>query len=330
MTTEFRTIQKPLNYRGVINHRKRLMMIGSCFSDNIGQRLVNAFFDVNINPFGTLYNPASIARGISDILSHRVFTQEDLFQASQDNRYYSFSHHSDFSCCDASEMLELMNERLTVAHDYLIGGNLLIVTFGTAYVYRLNDSGNVVANCHKQPSAMFSRQLLEVDDIVAEWLPLIDRLRQQNPELKIIFTVSPIRHLADGAHDNQLSKSTLHLAIDRLVKRCEGLIYFPAYEIMNDDLRDYRFYATDMAHPTDVAIDYIYDIFGRSFYDDATQLLSVSCEKASRRLHHRHRTDDTETIARFKRGTVEILEQLKREHPELSHRCDVEIKKIEI
>lgn len=328
MAVEFRTIQKPLDCCGLINHQSRLLMMGSCFSDNIGKKLNDAFFDVDINPFGTLYNPASIARGITDIIKSRVFKRVDLFKGEADKRYHSFSHHSDFSGMRIDEVLSHINSRIGRALYYLKMGDVLVVTFGTAYAYYLKESGEVVSNCHKQPASIFERRLLDVNEIVAEWLLLIDELRRCNATLNIVFTVSPIRHLADGAHDNQLSKATLLLAIDKLVKQRAGVIYFPAYEIMNDDLRDYRFYATDMAHPTDVAVDYIYEIFARSFFSERTIRLASECEKITRRLNHRHRTDDIETITRFKASTIRELKRLRRENFEIEARCDAEITKI--
>ncbi len=318
---EFRTPIQPLNHRGLITHNRPVIMLGSCFSDNIGNRLRNALFDIDINPFGTLYNPASIASALNDIINHRQYTLDDLFE--HDGSFHSFSHHSRFSGIDSKAVLSDINSHISSARTALQNASVLCITFGTAYVFRLSDSNKVVSNCHKLPQSMFHRQAMPVDEIVNLWQPLIDCLHRFNPNLKIIFTVSPIRHLADGAHGNQLSKSTLLLAIDRLTTANPDMaIYFHTYEIMMDDLRDYRFYADDMTHPSAVAVDYIYKNFAQSFFNTETDTLARDCEKISRRLYHRPMTDDQEAINRFNSSTKQILESLLIAHPYLQNAVD--------
>lgn len=315
MKQEFRTIVKPLRIRGTISHRQGVMMLGSCFSDNIGLRLRQACFDVDINPFGTLYNPASIACGIGAILKCRQYSIDDLFQEKGDNRWHSFSHHSEYSSVDSQLMLEKINQRVCEANKMLQRASTLIVTFGTAWVYKYAPTGKVVANCHKLPASMFERSMMSIDEIVAMWKDVIADVKAINQSIQVIFTVSPIRHLRDGAHENQLSKSTLLLAINQLVRECEDVIYFPAYEIMNDDLRDYRFYASDMTHPSEVAVDYIYDIFSQSFFDDDTISLAEKCVKLSKRLMHIPMGDDQDAVARFVHSTNQLKTQLLQQYP---------------
>ncbi len=315
MKQEFRTIVKPLRFRGTIGHRQGVMMLGSCFSDNIGLRLRQACFDVDINPFGTLYNPASIACGIGAILKCRQYSIDDLFQEKGDNRWHSFSHHSEYSSVDSQLMLEKINQRVCEANKMLQRASTLIVTFGTAWVYKYAPTGKVVANCHKLPASMFERSMMSIDEIVAMWKDVIADVKAINQSIQVIFTVSPIRHLRDGAHENQLSKSTLLLAINQLVRECEDVIYFPAYEIMNDDLRDYRFYASDMTHPSEVAVDYIYDMFSQSFFDDDTISLAEKCVKLSKRLMHIPMGDDQDAVARFVHSTNQLKTQLLQQYP---------------
>ena len=315
MKQEFRTIVKPLSFRGNISHRQGVMMLGSCFSDNIGLRLRQACFDVDINPFGTLYNPASIACGIGAILKCRQYSIDDLFQEKGDNRWHSFSHHSEYSSVDSQLMLEKINQRVCEANKMLQRASTLIVTFGTAWVYKYAPTGKVVANCHKLPASMFERSMMSIDEIVAMWKDVIADVKAINQSIQVIFTVSPIRHLRDGAHENQLSKSTLLLAINQLVRECEDVIYFPAYEIMNDDLRDYRFYTSDMTHPSEVAVDYIYDIFSQSFFDDDTISLAEKCVKLSKRLMHIPMGDDQDAVARFVHSTNQLKTQLLQQYP---------------
>lgn len=319
MKQEFRTIVKPLPCRGLINHRQGMMMLGSCFTDNIGQRLRQACFDVEINPFGTLYNPASIACGIDDLLNKRIFQKSDLIQVAGDNRWHSFSHHSSFSSVNAEMMLSDINKHIEKTHQAITRASLLIVTFGTAWIYEHIDSQKVVANCHKLPMTHFTRRLMSVEEIISQWQGVISKLRLVNRDIRIVFTVSPIRHLRDGAHENQISKSILLLAINELVKNDNQLIYFPAYEVMNDDLRDYRFYASDMTHPSNIAIDYIYDMFSRSFFDEETMRLASECERLTRRLSHRPMSDDVESITRFVVATLELQTQILRKYPYLEH-----------
>ena len=315
MKQEFRTIVKPLSFRGNISHRQGVMMLGSCFSDNIGLRLRQACFDVDINPFGTLYNPASIACGIGAILKCRQYSIDDLFQEKGDNRWHSFSHHSEYSSVDSQLMLEKINQRVCEANKMLQRASTLIVTFGTAWVYKYAPTGKVVANCHKLTASMFERCMMSIDEIVAMWKDVIADVKAINQSIQVIFTVSPIRHLRDGAHENQLSKSTLLLAINQLVRECEDVKYFPAYEIMNDDLRDYRFYASDMTHPSEVAVDYIYDIFSQSFFDDDTISLAEKCVKLSKRLMHIPMGDDQDAVARFVHSTNQLKTQLLQQYP---------------
>lgn len=315
MSHSFRTIVEPLKYRGLINHRQGIVMMGSCFSDNIGAKLEQAYFDVEINPFGTLYNPASIACGIDGLLNKRLFTKSDLIQVDGDNRWHSFSHHSSFSKVSAEAMLVNINQQIEDAHQAICKASVLIITFGTAWVYEHNVTQEVVANCHKLPASNFNRRLMGVDEIVTQWQRVIEKLRQLNKDIRIIFTVSPIRHLRDGAHENQISKSILLLAINELIKKDNQLIYFPAYEVMNDDLRDYRFYASDMTHPSEVAVDYIYDLFSQSFFDDETLKLAVECRRLYRRLQHRPMSDDVEAVTRFETATQELQAQMLSLYP---------------
>lgn len=319
MIKEFRTKIEPLKFRGLIDHRRPVLLLGSCFSDNIGIRLQRALFDVEINPFGTLYNPASIACGIDDILQCRKFTIDDLFKIDGDNRWHSFSLHSSYSSTNSNMMLEKINHKIHNAHELLKRSSSIIITFGTAWVYINSGTSKVVANCHKLPASSFIRKMMSVDDIVELWTGIIDKIRASNNQIQVIFTVSPIRHLRDGAHENQLSKSVLHLAINELIQHHQGIVYFPAYEIMNDDLRDYRFYSADMTHPSDVAVDYIYEIFSQSFFNEKTIEISAESEKFTRRLSHRIMSDDDIAIAKFRNSTEELKNRLLHQYPFLEN-----------
>ena len=254
-------------------YEEPIMLMGSCFAENIGERLSDNQFKTDLNPFGTLYNPASVASALKRLLHPVPFTTTDLFQ--QDGVYHSFAHHSRFSSTSEADCLEQINNRLNDSATFLTKASRLIITFGTAYVYQLKSSGEVVTNCHKLPEKLFERSMLSVETITEEWQILLQQLWQHNPLLKVLFTVSPIRHWKDGAHGNQLSKATLLLAIDQLQQRFPKQIhYFPAYELMMDELRDYRFYADDMLHPSPLATDYIWERFKESLLtNEALKLL---------------------------------------------------------
>ena len=256
-----------------------IVSLGSCFSDEIGARLCDGGFHIEQNPFGTLYNPASVASALRRMMYDREIGEDDLVE--YEGLWHSWHHHGSFSRPTKEECLEACNSRLHQAHQALKEASLLMITFGSAWVYRLAENGEAVANCHKLPQENFVRSRLTVDDIVSLWRPLMEELHACYPVLHVLFTVSPIRHIGDGLHGNQLSKSTLLLAVDALVDRelppakrkkkgvkVEGpdhplTVYFPSYEIVLDELRDYRFYDPDMVHPSDLAVDVVWDRFQR-------------------------------------------------------------------
>lgn len=278
-----------------------IVSLGSCFSDEIGRRLQECGFPVEQNPFGTLYNPASIASALRRIMDDREIGMEDLVE--YEGLWHSWHHHGSFSRPTAEACLEACNSRLHQAHQALKEARLLMITFGSAWVYEVKGEAMVVANCHKLPQDHFVRRMLTVEDIVALWRPLLDEIHACCPMLHTLFTVSPIRHIGDGLHGNQLSKSTLLLAVDELVdkelplakRKKKGVkekdpekpvtVYFPAYEIVLDELRDYRFYDADMVHPTDLAVDVVWDRFQHVTMEPAV------CEQAHRnRKQHKRQT----------------------------------------
>lgn len=265
-----------------------IVSIGSCFSDEIGERLHDGGFCVEQNPFGTLYNPASIAPALRRIMDDREIGKEDLVE--HEGLWHSWHHHGSFSRPTAEGCLEACNSRLHQAHQALREANLLIVTFGSAWVYDLAaHGGETVANCHKLPPQNFVRRCLSVDEIVTLWNPLLQELSAFNTQLSVLFTVSPIRHMADGAHGNQLSKSTLLLAIDNLISIFNyhfSISYFPAYEIVLDELRDYRFYGPDMVHPSLLAVDVVWDRFQRATMTPAVIDRAHCNAKQARRARH--------------------------------------------
>lgn len=291
-----------------ISYADRMLLMGSCFSENIGNWLSDHFMDVLVNPFGILYNPASIAHSLRLLTEEKNYTEADLFE--HQGLFRSFDHHSRYSAPTAAETLQLMNESREAATEQLREADLLLITFGTAWVYALKEEGRTVSNCHKLPERLFERRKLSVTEIVSEWSALIEHLTAINPKLQIIFTVSPIRHIKDTLHGNQLSKATLLLAIDELQAAFEQVSYFPAYELLMDDLRDYRFYASDMVHPSETAVSYIQSKFAGVYFDRNTENLFAACEKFKRALDHKPSDPDSAEYQNFLTQNIQKLNLL--------------------
>ncbi len=293
-----------------ITHRDELMMMGSCFVENISRMLVSSGFDVDLNPFGIAYNPASVAKNIDILLQCKKYTIRDLFESQ--GVFHSFDHHSQFSDASSERCLNRINERVSRSSRKLKQQSLLVVTFGTAFVYSLKETGQIVSNCHKLPEKAFERTRLSVNEIVSEWSSLVLKLRTFNPELKILFTVSPVRHWKDGAHENQLSKSTLLLSIDALMKDYPFIYYFPSYEILMDELRDYRFYADDMLHPSNQAIEYIWEKFSLTFFDKKTVQLANERMRIQKSLEHKPFHPDSERYQEFLKNIQHKLDDFDK------------------
>ena len=267
----------------------KVLLVGSCFADEIGEKMARGGFEAMVNPFGTLYNPASIAASLLRSISEKEIGKEEVF-CDGDGVWHSWMHHSCFSSSDVATLVERINGITQCVAAFLREADVLVITFGTAIIYRLKETGMLVANCHKQPDRLFVRERLSAYDIVDQWQMLLQLLESVNPKLRIIFTVSPIRHKRDGYHVNQISKGILLQAVDEIVngKSSNGTWnYFPSYEIMMDELRDYRFYADDMIHPSAKAVEYIWQRFQDTYFDHKTKDVVAKAEKEWRQHQHR-------------------------------------------
>lgn len=299
-----------------IAHRSTMLLFGSCFSENIGLKLTESKFSVNVNPFGVLYNPISIYNAINRLLNKQEFTQKDFVH--HNDSYHSFMHHGSFSKNKQEDALHSVNNEFYKAASQIDAADFLLITFGTAYVFRWNDTGDIVGNCHKIPANQFTRERLTVDEITNTWRQLIKKTLASNPNLKIVFTVSPIRHFKDGAHNNQLSKSILHLSIDNLMEQFPAnAFYFPAYEIMMDQLRDYRFYTDDMLHPSHLAQEYIWKRFAETYFSEKTQTIIAQWQRIHQSLSHRPYNTDSEAYQKFLRRTIEDIEAFENRHKDM-------------
>lgn len=305
-----------------INHQSKILMIGSCFANSIGEKLSENKFDVCLNPFGTLYNPVSIKRGLELLLGKRTFTEADIF--FDKGLYHSFYFHSSFSLSDKADFIRQVNRHIEHASNMLRQANILFITFGTSYVFEYSKTGEVVGNCHKLPASDFRRYRLNVEQIIEEWKDLIGLLAEINPQLQLIFTVSPIRHLKDGVHDNQLSKAILLLSVEQLNRIFGYTSYFPSYEIVLDDLRDYRFYEVDMCHPNKLAIEYIWEKLGETYFEENTDSIIREWVKIKQALNHKPFDPGGEDYIQFLKQTLLKLNAFQVKYPFISLTSEIE------
>lgn len=304
-----------------ITHTSRILLLGSCFSSHIGSLLQMHKFRVEENPFGILYNPFSISRTIRRLLSGIHFSESELIH--HHGLYHSLMHHGQFSDADKNECLKKITDRFESATVGIHRTTHFLITFGTAYAYSWRESGEVAGNCHQIPADRFIPVRLSVEEIIEEWQEVIDTVIHENPGARFLFTVSPVRHWKDGAHENQLSKSILHLAIDGLQQCFPDVIrYFPAYELMMDELRDYRFYADDMMHPSSLAIEYIWKRFSETFFSEETRRVNREWTQIRKGFDHRPLHPDTPSFLTFKTSLSQKLEAFAARHPEIS--CEEE------
>lgn len=292
-----------------------VMFLGSCFANEIGYRMASGKLPVMTNPHGTLFNPFSVAGAVDRFISSHIYSGNDIYL--HQNRFMSLDHHTAFSSYDRDVLIERLNEVSRSASDFIRKASFLFVTFGTSHVYTLRESGSIVANCHKLPSSLFTRRQASSEEIAERWRQTLDRLAELNPGLKVWFTVSPVRHLAEGAHANQLSKAHLLLAVEELLRHPAVSGYFPAYEIFMDELRDYRFYASDMVHPSETAIDFIWEKYSSLFIESPVLRLWTEAAKITRAMSHRISGGKRE-IAPFAETMLLRISDLKAKAPFLN------------
>ncbi|HUV00314.1 MAG TPA: GSCFA domain-containing protein [Bacteroidales bacterium] len=299
--------------RDKIGYNDRVLFIGSCFASEIGSKMEEGRLRAMINPSGSVYNPASVSNTIDTVISNKKFVIEDLF--CHEGIYLSFYHSTDFSSGDPVRVLEKINERSVKAHRFLSDAKYLFITFGTARVYRWKANGIVVSNCHKIPQSLFNPELLTVNDIAGLWTRQLDTLHALFPGLKVVFTISPVRHWKDGAHGNQVSKSVLFLAVEELLKHPAAYSYFPAYELIMDDLRDYRYYADDMLHPSSTAIEYIWEAFAECFLEKKTLEIWKDVAKITRACSHQINMDSDAGVKRFAENMLIKISEVTVKEP---------------
>lgn len=312
MTERFRTAIIPVSQQPVITLQQQILAVGSCFADCTGHRLIAHKFRTLSNPFGTVFNPFSVGQLLRHSLGQRPL--EPNTYLSREGVFYNELLHSDFFAPDQRELTQQIQTAFTKVRQWLYQSSWLLVTFGTSFIYRRKSTGNIVTNCHQLPTSLFERSLLSVEEIVTDFTALWKELRTVNPNLHMILTVSPVRHLRDNLAMNSVSKSVLRLACHRLQQELEGIGYFPAYEALMDDLRDYRFYKADLVHPSKVAESYIWDLFCQSYLDSTAQSFIKEWQKICKALAHKPRHSHSPSHQKFIQATLQNVQTLSQQY----------------
>ena len=295
-----------------IHYADGLLFLGSCFADEVGALCRGLGFDALVNPFGVLYNPASIAQSVERLNSGKPFCHDDVIRVGE-GQYCTFSHNTAFWNTTEEALLQQVNQSLAEAHAHFFDSKWVVISLGTSWVFRNKETQEVVSNCHKLPAHQFERQFLSVE----QSSQYLSEIAQQHPEKQFIFTVSPLRHLKDGLHENQLSKAALLLAVNEVCKIFGNSHYFPAYEILLDELRDYRFYKEDMVHPTEQAVHYIWERFAGFAIDPNEKLAMKAAAELKQMLQHRPLFPESEAFRKFELLKEEKICALKREFPKV-------------
>lgn len=304
-----------------INHRHQLMLIGSCFTENIGEKLAAHKFRVLQNPNGILFNPVSVAEAVSNYIACNIITEDSLFSLNE--AWHSWQHHSRFSSPSAEEAVKKINQSVAEAQHWLAHTDYLLLTLGSAWVYELtskaagNKTGKVAANNHKAPADWFNRRLLSISELENTLEGMMQQLLDFNPGIRIIFTISPVRHLREGFVENNRSKAALIHAVHRMVEKYEQAYYFPAYELVMDDLRDYRFFAEDMVHPNYAATNYVWGKFVESCIDGPSQVLMEQINEINAAKAHKPFNPGSGAHKKFMNSFFQKVSILQQQFPML-------------
>ena len=315
MDSAFRTILQPSKSPIDISHRDKVLCIGSCFAEHIGERLIYYKIPTCLNPFGIVYNPISIAESLELLLqADFIFSEKNDQLIESPIGWNSFSHHGQFSHPQKKVVIEKINHALQETRDFLNNTTKLILTFGTANVFVYKKTGQIVANCHKVPQQEFAKRSLTIEEITTSITTILQKLKKAFPHLEIITTVSPVRHIKDGLVENQRSKATLVMALNHLVEQNDFVHYFPSYELLLDDLRDYRFYKKDMIHPTEVAVDYIWEFFTKTWFSQQTIELNQKIKKIRTAASHRPLQPDSPKHLEFVKTQLMLIKEMEEEY----------------
>ncbi|MBU3714109.1 MAG: GSCFA domain-containing protein [Ferruginibacter sp.] len=318
----FRLEYTPKPFEIKIRHQDRLFLIGSCFTEQIGSKLSASKFRTLENPNGILFNPVSIANALSSYVSDKQYKEEDLFL--QNELWGSWDHHTRFSALSSEECLKKINTSQIEAHRFLKSANWLIVTLGSSFVYELADNNKVVANCHKVPTDKFFKRLLSAKEVAEVLADSIYKVRNFNPGIKFNFTISPVRHLRDGFVENNRSKANLISAVHQLVSEIPGAYYFPSYELIIDDLRDYRFFAEDMVHPNYAATNYVWEKFMASCIDSDAYLLMKEISLINAARNHKPFNPGSMQHKLFMESNLQKVQALQKKYDYIDLKDEIE------
>jgi len=300
-----------------IDYTSRLAFFGSCFADNISAPFAERKFNVLANPFGTVYNPVSLAIQIKAIADGKIFGEEDVFQDTRcDELWHCWDAHSSLSGSTKEECIDKLNAAATQARDFLKKANVIFITLGSAFVYYLKNSGKPVSNCHRQDPNLFTRRMISVDEATEAIREITASIRQLNQHAQIVFTISPLRHMSDGAHNNTLSKATLQLAVNNALEKITAE-YFPSYEIVMDELRDYRFYSDDMIHLSKTAEEHIFERMAETYCDSTTRENMAKVEKFLKMANHRIQDENSPASLELKQKIATQAKELEKQVPGL-------------
>lgn len=316
---QFRT-QIPISKtNNPIDYNSKVISLGSCFAENMAEKFDYFKFQSETNPFGIIFNPISIETIIKRVVQQEFYTEKDVFFYNE--RWHSYEVHSDLSNSDRQELLETLNKALSETYKQLTEATHIIITYGTSWIYRNIERDQIVANCHKVPQKQFLKELLSVEVIQKSIQNTIEFIQTLNPNINFIFTISPVRHIKDGFTENQLSKSHLFTALHQVLKTHNSKLitpnYFPSYEIMIDELRDYRFYAEDMLHPNQVAIDYIWNRFSENYIAESSISLMQEISEIQKSLRHRSFNPESEQHQKFLAKLQQKMELLEKKLPHI-------------
>ncbi len=304
-----------------MQHRQKLLLMGSCFTEHIGKRLNDLKFDCHANPFGIVFNPESMLQALTRLLENKPFAESELME--QQGSWLSLETHTSLTRSSKEELITTLNALVAEWHEHLKTARWLMLTFGSAFYYEHQEQQRIVANCHKLPAKQFTKKMADPSAIIASYTDLLKALRSFNPDLNVILTVSPVKHVRDGVVENSLSKAALILAAHGIVNANDQCYYFPAYELVNDDLRDYRFYEADMAHPNQQAIDYVWQKFSGSYFDPASRPLLDRLAALNTAFRHRPLQEATQAFADFKSAQLQKCLELKTEFPYLDLNTEI-------
>jgi len=298
--------------RNPIDYNSKTFLLGSCFSENIGDQFSHFKFQSSQNPFGILFNPKAIETLVTNAINEKEYTEEDIFFLNE--RWHCFEAHSQLSNASKEDLLNDLNAASQQTNKQLHKSTHIIITLGTAWAYRFIESDTVVANCHKVPQKKFLKELLSTDEITESLEGIISLIKDINPNVNFIFTVSPVRHLKDGFVQNQQSKAHLIAAIHQVVEPRKHLFYFPSYEIVMDELRDYRFYTEDMIHPSETAINYIWEKFSSTWISESSASTMNKIDSIQRRLNHKPFNSKSEEHQKFLLTLDSDIQSLQKDY----------------